>query len=216
MRIQPAHLIIGRRRLRVLSSREFPETHPSLLAALDGSRGGSSWLEFYHRYAPAVFRVARLRGLDQHDAEDIVQQTMLSISRHISAFDYDRDRGTFRSWVRRIAESRIVDFARRRPAPTIPLEMVDQTIDGRPRLDELWETQWKLQDLLWCVEQCRNEVSPRTFAAFRLYVLEGATATETAEQVGINVNHVYVIRSEVLKRIRRLAEGLGETRQDEA
>ncbi len=194
----------------MLSSREFPETHPSLLAALDDSRGGASWLEFYRRYAPAVFRVARHRGLDQHDAEDIVQQTMLNISRHISAFDYDRDRGTFRSWVRRIAESRIVDFARRRPAPTIPLEAADQTADGLPRLDEVWENEWKLQDLLRCVEHCRNEVSPRTFAAFRLYVLEGATATETAEQVGISVNHVYVIRSEVLKRVRKVMKELGE------
>lgn len=195
----------------MLSSREFPETRPSLLAALDGSCNGAGWLEFYHRYAPAVFRVARYRGLDQHDAEDIVQQTMLAISRHISTFDYNRDRGTFRSWVRRIAESRIVDFARRRPAPAVSLEAVAELADRQASLDAVWEQEWKLQDLLWCIEQCRSDVAPRTLEAFRLYVLEGVSAAQTASRLQMTMNQVYVIRSEVLKRIREAMKGLEDS-----
>lgn len=200
----------------MLTSKEFPETRPSLLATLDGSGGGSRWLEFYQRYAPAVFRVARHRGLDQHDAEDIVQQSMVTISRHIGKFNYNRDRGAFRNWVRRIAETRIVDFTRRRRAVTVPLDNVEQPIDQGASLEALWEQEWKLQDLLYCVDQCKSEVAPRTFAAFRLYVLEGVSASDTAEQLGMTANHVYVIRSEVLKRVRHFAKALEDTPEDEA
>lgn len=189
-------------------SREFPDTRPSLLAALDDNAAGAGWLEFYHSYAPAVFRVARRRGMSQHDAEDVVQQTMLAISRHIGGFAYDRDRGTFRSWVRRIAESRIVDFARRRHPPAAPISDSNEPVDDRPSFNALWQQEWKLQDLLYCLERCRDEIAPRTFEAFRMYVLEGVSAADTAARTGLTVNHVYVVRSEVLKRLRKLAQSL--------
>lgn len=187
----------------MLSSREFPKTHPSLLAALGSDHQSSHWLEFYRCYAPAVFRVARYRGLAQPDAEDIVQQTMMAIFRHISSFNYSRDRGSFRNWVRRIAECRIVDLSRR-VAVTVPLDAVDAPLDDRPDLGERWEQEWKVQDLLYCLEQSRNDVTPRTFEAFRLYALEGVSANETAARLEMSVSQVYVVRSEMLRRVRKV------------
>lgn len=196
----------------MLSSREFPKTHPSLLAALGDDQQSSHWLEFYRCYAPAVFRVARYRGLGQHDAEDIVQQTMVLIFRHISTFDYSRDRGTFRNWVRRIAESRIVDFVRRIPA-SVALETVDAPEDESTTLEASWEQEWKLQDLLYCLKQCRDDVAPRTYEAFRLYALEGIGASEAAARLDMSVDQVYVIRCEMLRRMRKTMARLRRSRE---
>lgn len=188
----------------MLASNEFPDTHPSMLAAMQAESGGSGWLEFYQRYAPAVFRVARYRGLDRHDAEDIVQQVMLSITRHIDSFEYSRDRGMFRNWVRQIAENKIIDFLRsRRPINHIG-ESVTEPLDQSPTLDELWTREWKLQDILFCIDECRRDIAPRTFDAFCMYVVEGFSAKETAERTKMTVDQVYVTRNQVLKRVRRL------------
>ena len=202
----------------MLQPRPFPETRPTLLARLraDGGPQQSPWREFFERYAPAVFRVARIQGLDANDADDIVQQVMVQIARHISSFHYDTDRGHFRQWVRRIAENKITDLRRRwRTSANQSTASVEhaEPVDGRPSLEELWAREWQVQDMLYCLDQVAVDFSPRRMEAFRMYVLEGVTAAETASTLGMTVGHVYVIRAQVINKVRQRmgeleAEGL--------
>jgi RNA polymerase sigma factor (sigma-70 family) len=196
----------------MLHPRDFPDTRPSLLATLRDGPGQSAWREFFERYAPAVFRVARLRGLDEADADDVVQQAMLAIARHIGTFHYDRDRGRFRQWVRRIAESKIANLRRGAPPPR-DAPALDTLPDESPTLDELWQQEWRIQDLLWCLDQIAVDISPRRMRAFRMYALEGCSAQETAAALDMTVGYVYVTRNQVLNRVRDRLEEL-EREQD--
>lgn len=193
----------------MVNPKDFPKTRPSLLSTLRADRPGqSAWREFFERYAPAVFRVARLQGLDGHDADDIVQQVMLQVARHITSFEYDRDRGAFRNWVRRIAEHKIVDFRRR---PRLPLERdtgAEDLTDDRPDLETQWRQAWAQQDLEWCLDQVALDFAPRRMEAFRMYVLKGVSAKETARCLGMTVGHVYVIRAQVINKVRQLMQSL--------
>ena len=194
----------------MLQPQGFPETRPSLLCSLaeDGT-GQSAWREFFERYAPAVYRVARFRGLPDADADDIVQQVMLSVSRHIGTFRYDRDRGRFRQWVRTIAENAVLQLRRKKRLPTTDSGLLETCADDRPGAEEIWDQEWAMQDLLWCLEQVATDVSPRRIKAFRMYALEGQPASEVAEYLGMSVGHVYVTRHMVLNRVRRRMEELG-------
>jgi len=188
---------------------EFPDTRPSLIVTLGGDvEATSAWREFFDRYAPAIYRVARMRGLAHDDAEDIVQQTMVSISSHIGDFRYDRDRGRFRNWVRTIAENKIRSMWRKRPAAQAGLSQLDALPDGAPSVEDLWEEEWRIQDLNWCLDQVERDVSPRRMEAFRKYVLEGIPAEEVARQMEMSVGNVYVTRHTVLSKIRRKAAEL--------
>ncbi len=195
----------------MLQPREFPETRPSLLRSLRGDAPGESpWREFFERYAPAVFRVARMKGLDAHDAEDVVQQVMLAIAGHIGGFDYDRDCGRFRHWVRTIANNKIRDRYRRLAAalPQAALDPAYECVDQQPTLDELWEREWKVQEILHCLDQVAVEFTPKRVEAFRLYVIEGLSAEETARHLDMTRGHVYVTRTEILGRIRERIQRL--------
>jgi RNA polymerase sigma-70 factor (ECF subfamily) len=194
----------------MLESRDFPETRPSLLAELGKEGAGqSAWREFFERYAPAVFRVARMHRLDRHDADDIVQQVMVQVAGHIADFEYDRDRGRFRNWVRRIAEHKIMDFMRRRSLPVELDARPDQTPDDRADREAAWEEAWAHQDLEWCLDQVALDLAPRRMEAFRLYVLEGVSAAETAQRMDMTVGHVYVIRAQVINKLRKVMARLG-------
>ena len=196
----------------MLQSQGFPDTRPSLLATL-GAEGGprqSAWREFFERYAPAVFRVGRLRGLDEADADDVVQQVMLAVSTHIGGFSYDRDRGKFRQWVRRIAESKIADHFRASRRTTQPSELLDTQPDDRPTPEEAWEQEWRLQDMLYCLDLVADDISPRRMQAFKMYVLEGQPTTEIAQHLGMTPGYVYVTRYHVLGMVRRRMEELEE------
>ena len=194
----------------MLQSKDFPDTQPSLLRELreggsEGRPAQSAWREFFECYAPAVFRVARRRGLDRHDAEDIVQQVMLSIAGHIGKFTYDRDCGRFRQWVKTISNNKIRDRHRRQThtVPQVPLSnSASECVDEHPSMSELWEQEWRVQEILHCLDQVVDEFAPNRVQAFRLYVLEGVSAEETAQRMGMSRGHVYVTRSEILSRIR--------------
>jgi RNA polymerase sigma factor (sigma-70 family) len=194
----------------VLRSGNFPETRHSLLGAIRGDED-EGWQSFYRQYAPAVFRVARMRGLDAHDAEDIVQQVMIETARHIGSFEYREGRGRFRGWVRTITENKIVDAFRRARQPMAGdaalAGCAAETCD--PQMQ--WEQEWKLQDVLWCLGQVAMDISPRRMAAFRMYSIEGRPAAEVAEALSMSVGYVYVTRCQVLGMLReRMQELDGE------
>lgn len=192
----------------MLSSRPFPETSPTLLGRLRSGGREGGWREFFRRYAPAIYRIARVRGLDTDDADDIVQQVMTSICKHIDGFSYDRDRGYFRQWVQRITENKIIsDRRKHRPAACDP-DYLDDRADGGRTADEIWGEQWQLQDMLFCLDELAADVSPRRLEAFRMYALEGHSAQETAAAVNMTVGWVYVTRSQLLNMLRVRMESL--------
>ena len=184
----------------MLRPRDFPETRASLLTSLRDGRKLPAWREFFERYAPPVYRIALLRGLDKDDADDIVQQVMMSVARHIENFDLDKDRGRFRGWIRKITENKIKDY-RRRSAPQADPLSGDCTDQG-PSLEESWEREWRMQDIHRCLEEIAVKLSPRRIEAFRLYVLEGLSASEVSKRVGMTVAYVYVTRTQIIDRIR--------------
>ena len=58
---------------------EFPETSHSLIARVSDPSDAASWAEFLAIYQPVIFRMARRRGLQIADAQDVLQQVFLSI-----------------------------------------------------------------------------------------------------------------------------------------
>ena len=176
----------------------------------NGPDGQVAWREFFERYAPAIYRVARIRGLSGDDADDLVQQTMVSISSHISEFKYDSSRGQFRSWVRTIAENKIRENARKRRPDTMTADALSQRDDDGPTLDQVWEEEWRLQDMLWSIDQVAKDVSPRNMEAFRQYALEGIPAEVVAKNLDMSVGHVYVTRHTVLNKVRQKINNLND------
>jgi RNA polymerase sigma-70 factor (ECF subfamily) len=88
--------------------------------AVAQARGGDhdAFRVLVERHSRAVFRLAfRITG-NEHDADDIVQETFLRAYRQLGRFE---DRSTFGTWIHRIAANCAMDVMRER-----------QRRDGRP------------------------------------------------------------------------------------
>jgi DNA-directed RNA polymerase specialized sigma24 family protein len=65
---------------------------------------------------PVIERLAMRRGLQTADAEDLVQQVMISISSAMEKRPHDPQRAKFRTWLHRVAENAILNaLTRRKP-----------------------------------------------------------------------------------------------------
>jgi len=62
-----------------------------------------------------------------------------------------------------------------------------------------------LQSLL---DQIRPSLPEDTWQAFKRVSVDGHTAAQVAEDMGITVNTVYIAKSRVMSRIRELGRGL--------
>ncbi len=94
------------------------------------------------------------------------------------------------------------------PADEIPADDADPV--------DCWVHAERQQRWRQCVAKLgqSRSVRRRDFVAFRTYALEGEAAETVAADAGITANHLYVIKSMMMKKLRRiwdqLARELGE------
>ena len=82
-------------------------TRQSLISRLKNWEDQVSWQSFFDTYGKLIYSVALKAGLSHAEAQDVVQDTVLVVARKIPDFDYDRARGSFKSWLLLITRRRI-------------------------------------------------------------------------------------------------------------
>src|SRR5687767_11921208 len=98
------------------AQRSVPPTRRSLLGRLKDWHDQDSWQEFSKIYERLIFDAALKAGLTNAEAQEVVQETLLSVAKKIAGFNYDANTGSFRNWLLQITKRRIVDqFRKRRP-----------------------------------------------------------------------------------------------------
>jgi RNA polymerase sigma-70 factor (ECF subfamily) len=162
-----------------------------------------AWLEFDRIYRPLMFRYARAWGLGADEAEDVVQQCMAAIARHLPRFVYSRERGGFKAWLRKTVDNAVKNHFRKRGLVHAGTDRITMIPAREKSPAALWEAHWEQEHLLYCLEQCRSEVTTQTFNAFHLQVLGQWAPEKVARVLGMSVDKVYRAKSRVLRRVRQ-------------
>jgi RNA polymerase sigma-70 factor (ECF subfamily) len=98
-------------------------TRDSLLSRLKNWDDQESWREFFETYWQLIHRVARKAGLREDEAQDVVQETILSVAKKMPAFKYDSAQGSFRGWLSQLTRWRIINQFKKRQ------RQIDQSLD---------------------------------------------------------------------------------------
>ena len=192
------------------------ETSLSLLARVRQSPVDSGWRELCDLYDPLLRRWLRRYGVAGHEADDLVQDVLLVVTREVRRFEHNARPGAFRGWLRTILVHRLKDYWRRRdrqPSPgggthaAAALHELEDDASGLSR-------QWDREHDQYIVQRLLARIEPRfsadTFEAFRRIVLEREQPPQVAAELGLSLNAVYIAKSRVLRELRREAAGLVE------
>jgi RNA polymerase sigma-70 factor (ECF subfamily) len=88
-------------------------TRRSLLSRIKNPEDPESWRDFHDTCHPLIRTIALRAGLSATDADDVVQDTLLTVSRTIQNFNGDPGRGSFKGWLYHVTRSRTADHHRR-------------------------------------------------------------------------------------------------------
>lgn len=185
---------------------EFPETSDSLIFRVKNPADGAAWTEFLGIYQPVVFRMARRRGLQDADAQDVMQQVFLSISKSIEGWVPGDLQPPFRAWLTTIARNAITKALTRRPrdaatGSTSMVELLDAQPDPQATTAEILAEARK-ELIRWATEQIRSEFSEATWNVFWRTAIEGVPIAEVAKSTGRSAGAVYVARYRVIARLK--------------
>jgi RNA polymerase sigma-70 factor (ECF subfamily) len=188
------------------------ETRLSLLGRLADPADKKAWVEFDRRYRPRVLGWCGHWGLQDDDAQEVVQRVMLRLVQKMRAFVYD-SRGSFRGWLKTLARHALSELRaeQHRPGGGTGDSAVARWLESQEAHDDLaarLQKQFDLDALEEARWRVRRRVEPATWEAYRLTAEEGLKAPEVARRTGLQVEQVYAAKSRALKMLREELERL--------
>ncbi len=190
-------------------------TSLTLLEGLRDSGNREAWERFTVRYQPMMLAFAVRLGLNESDAQDASQETMLAFVKGYREGAYNRDKGRLRSWLFGVAYRKVKDIQRRMGRERVMADRSDRSaflgsIEAPDAAQGVWEQEWQRAVLRACLAEVASHFEATTLKAFELYVLEGRTADGVAEHLGISQNAVYLGKNRVTSRLRELRRQMEE------
>ena len=201
-------------------------TRYTLLSRLEDRDDQDSWRDFFNTYWRLIYAVARKSGLTEAEAQDVVQETIISVANDIHKFKRDRTLGSFKGWLHNVIRWRIADQLRKRTRARQPddsktgedlrypdvAEIPDPAGDAT---DAVWEAEWQANLLKAALEIIRRSVREEHYQIFDLYVLQQWPARNVAHALHVNIGLVYLIKYRLAamlkKEVRRLEQQWGQT-----
>lgn len=188
-----------------------PTTRVSLIARLSDASDAAAWNEFVNVYLPLLYRLARSKGLQHADAEELAQEVLAAVSRAIHRWDPDTDRGRFRDWLFGIARNMIINFLTRpKHQPwgggSEIMKMLHEQPAESERDSALFELEHRREIFRYAAARVRDEVAEKTWQAFWLSTVEGKSIAEVARSLRVSVGNVYLARCRVMARLKKEVE----------
>lgn len=183
------------------------DTRVTLLHRLNKDPGDQhSWAEFVRLYGPVIRGWCLHWGLQNSDAEDVVQNVLLRLTAKLPQFQYDASR-SFRGWLKTLTHHAWHDFVtetgyrNRGSGDSKVLEQL-QSVAAKDDLAARVEATFDKELLEVALERAKVRVIPKTWEAFRLTALENLSPQEAADALKIRVSQVYLAKHRVQKLVQ--------------
>jgi RNA polymerase sigma-70 factor (ECF subfamily) len=153
--------------------------------------------------------------LTSQEAEDVVQETIISVAKHMPTFRYRSAEagGSFKAWLLTLTKWRITDQLRKRLRGVLNVDQTDPGVDVEQavmqipdpvgnQLDAVWEAEWEQNLLDAALERVKRRTDPKHYQVFYLAVVKKWSAWKVATKLKLSLGRVYTIKHRVSKEIQ--------------
>jgi RNA polymerase sigma factor (sigma-70 family) len=193
-------------------------TRRSLVERLENWEDRKHWQEFFDTYWKLIYSAARKSGLTDVEAQEVVQETVITVAKNVGKLRYDPAVGSFKGWLLHITRWRIADqFRKREPGQAQRTRSLDDrataTIERVPDkdaidLDAVWEREWQQNLLAAAITRVKKKVDPKQFQIFDCYVRKEWPAQKVATELRVSVGQVYLARHRISALLKKEIKAL--------
>ena len=204
---------------------DFLPTRTSLLRRLKKWEDQESWRDFFDTYWKLIYSAAVKAGLNDAEAQDVVQDTVIAVAKKIEDFKYDPAVDSFKGWLLYLTRKRVALHYRKRERDRGgPFRVSEDTVcSGAIQLEHLpdpalsefetiWNEEWERNLTDAALARVKQQVNPKQFQIFNFYVLKQWPVHEVTKTLGVTTAQVYLakhrISALVTKELKRLQAGL--------
>ena len=210
-------------------------TRASLLDRLKDAGDHTSWEEFHRTYHGLLLGVARRAGLNENEAEEAVQDTLIAVARKMPEFRYEAGKDSFKGWLLQIMRWKITDQFRKRREGEKKLVVEDRSSEGESdavsinvggvartatlaeisdpalNLEVIWDAEWQRHLLARALARVKRQVKPEQYAIYHLHVIEERSIAEVRRTLDVNVAQVYLAKHRVGAALKKELQRLQKT-----
>jgi len=193
-------------------------TRWSLISRLKNWDNRESWKEFFDTYWKLIYGVAIRAGLSAAEAEEVVQETVITVAKKIGEFKADPAHGSFKGWLLKITQWRIGDQFRkrlpvgrrgRRSGTTSQTGTAERVPDPRGfSLESIWDQEWEKNLVDAALERVKKCVSAKQYQIYYLNILKKMPVRTVAKTLGVNAAQVYLAKHRVGRVLKREIKSL--------
>ena len=173
-------------------------TRQTLLLKVRNQYDDASWEEFTSYYSNYIYAVLKGMGIDHDGLSDMNQAVLLKLWKNLPNFDYDPEKGSFRSWLCTIIRRSVYNYFRdKKSASELKTEDAVES-----EIETISEKEWMLHIASMAWENIRDEFSESVQGIY-MRLSKGESPDNIAEETGVTRGTVYVYKERVQKALRR-------------
>jgi RNA polymerase sigma factor (sigma-70 family) len=194
---------------------EVLPTRWTLIERLKNWDDQESWRQFFDTYWKLIYGVAIKSGLTHPEAQDVVQETVMSVCKNMPNFKADPAYGSFKAWLLNLTRWRITDQVRKRcRGPNAKEELPKSDSNGDTAstpveervpdpagnaLDAIWNDEWEKHILVAALEKVQQQSSAKHYQIFFLQAIKHIPPAKIAATLNVKVDQVYLIKHRLTK-----------------
>ncbi len=187
-------------------------TRQSLLERLRQLDDQESWRDFFNLYWGLLYGTAIRAGLNDSEAQDVVQDTIIHVAKKMSGFKYDPAVDSFKGWLLYLTRKRIAMEYRKRARQRVQVATVidegTDEIEAIPdpagvNLEAVWDEEWARSMWEAALGRVKAQMALKQFQMFDLYVLKERPASEVAQTLGVTVAQVYLAKHRISSLLQK-------------
>jgi RNA polymerase sigma factor (sigma-70 family) len=194
-----------------MTSVDYNRTRTTLVVGLKNLEDQRIWNRFFDSYWKLIYNAAIQAGLKDADAQEVVQETVISVTKNIKDFDYDRSKGSFKGWLMKTTKWKIMDQFRKIQKKNTrecsgSSEFLENLPNEFPEVETYWENNWQQELLQSALVKVKEQVKPIYYQVYDMLIRKEMKPKDVSKTLGIKTDQVYLAKHRVAEALKEIIE----------